>query len=216
MTPEQLQQYIDAALKQRDQFSLVFYPVVTVFSIGGAWLLSYVREKGKNLATKEDVTVLTNTVEAIKADLGARQHYSRVRYERELKVYEELWPRLCNLQAAVLSLRPVFDWGPVKGVSEEEEKQNRRKRFLEAHGSFLQAVSLARPFYSSDIWERLQQLVKLCWGEAVDWGLFSDPRGREGRGDYWETAQKNSEAINSQIDVICEAIRTRLSHFDNV
>ena len=216
MTPEQLQQYVDAALKQRDQFNFVFYPLVIIFSLGGAWLLSYLREKGKNLATKEDVAALTQTVEAIKADLATRQHFSRVRYERELKVYEELWPKLCDLQAAVLSLRPAFDWGPPKGVSEEEERQSRRKQFLEAHRSFFQSVNLARPFYATDVWEQLNQLVKLCWGEAVDWGLFSNPRDRERRTDYWETAEKNSEAIEKHIDLICEAIRTRLSRFDNL
>jgi hypothetical protein len=189
---------------------------VIILSLGGAWLLSYLREKGKNLATKEDVAVLTQTVEAIKADLATKQHYSRVRYERELKVYEELWPKLCDLQAAVLSLRPVFDWGPPEGVSEDEVRQSRRKHFLEAHRSFLQAVSLSRPFYATDVWELLNQLIKLCSGEAVNWGLFSDPRERERRPGYWETAEKNSEAIQKHIDTICEAIRTRLSRFDNI
>ena len=68
MTPEQLQQYVDTALKQRDQFNLVFYPLTIVLSIGGAWLISYFREKGKNLATKEDIAEITRKQEEIKKD----------------------------------------------------------------------------------------------------------------------------------------------------
>lgn len=217
MTPDQLQQYVEGALKQRDQFSLVFYPLVVLLSVGGAWLFAYLREKGKNHATKEDVAALTRTVESIKADLSVKQHFSQVRYERELKVYEELWPKLCDLQAAVLSLRPVFDWGPGVGRTEEDEKKERSKRFMEAHRSFLIAVNHGRPFYSSGVWEQLQRLTKLCWGEAVDWGLFSPYwRDRQGKMDYWDEAKKNAESINTQIDVVCEAIRTRLSQFDSI
>src|SRR5450759_344910 len=96
MKPEQLQQYVDAALKQRDQFNLVFYPLTVVLSIGSAWLFSYAREKGKNLATKEDISAITNTQEAIRNELANRSHFSRVRYDREMEVYQKVWPKLMN------------------------------------------------------------------------------------------------------------------------
>ena len=91
MTPEQLQQYVDTALKQRERFNLVFYLLTIVLSIGGSWLISYVREKGKNLATKEDIAEITQKVESIKTDLAGKQHFSRLRYEREIELYREIW-----------------------------------------------------------------------------------------------------------------------------
>lgn len=217
MTPEQLQHYVDAALKQRDQFSFVFYPLVVVLSLGGAWLLSYLREKGKNLATKEDVSTLTHTVESIKSALATKQHFNQIRYERELKVYEDLWPKLCALETAALGLRPVFEFGLAERETEEIRRQNRAQRFWDAHGSFMNAVNHSRPFHSPEVWEQLQKLVKLCWGEAVEWGLFSNEllrRARENRENYWDKAIQNADAINAQIAVISESIRTRLSHFD--
>jgi hypothetical protein len=47
MTPEQLQQYVDAALKQRDQFNLVFYPltVILVSAALGSFLTSAKKER---------------------------------------------------------------------------------------------------------------------------------------------------------------------------
>jgi hypothetical protein len=217
MTPEQLQQYVDASLKQRDQFNLVFYPLTIVLSIGGAWLISYFREKGKNLATKEDISEITTKVESIKAGLGAKQYFSQIRYERELKVYEELWPKLCDLESIVLSLRSGFGFS--KGTDEEQEKIKQKQTFMEAHSSFLTAVSHSRPFYPSEVWEELNKLIKLCWGEAIEWGLFSNlalMRERENREGYYEKAQNNADAIKTQIQTLCEVIRTRLSKFDNI
>lgn len=211
MTPEQLQQYVDAALKQRDQFNLVFYPLTIVLSIGGAWLFSYLREKGKNLATKEDVSEITQKVESIKTDFAAKQHFSQIRYEREVKVFEEIWPKLCELQSAVLSLRPAMDYLPREGETVESRKQDRAAKFNEALNNYRITINHNRPFYPPTIWEELQTLFKLCWGEAVEFSIF-EPRTDK---DYWKKAMDNAEAINKQIDKTCEAIRNRLSKFDS-
>lgn len=212
MTPEQLQQYVDAVLKQRDQFNLVLYPLVIVLSIGGAWLISYFREKGKNLATKEDISEITQKVESIRADLAAKQHFSQIRYEREIKIFEEIWPKLCELQAAVLSLRPIMDHSLREGETVESRRRDRATKFNEALNKYIITVNHNRPFYPPAIWEEFQTLLKLCWGEAVDFSIFDARTDR----DYWTKAMDNSKAINLQIDRICEAIRTRLSKFDTL
>jgi hypothetical protein len=123
MTPEQLQQYVDAALKQRDQFNFVIYPLTIVLSIGGAWIISYVREKGKNLATKEDIAEITQKVESIKTDLAGKQHFSRLRYEREIELYREIWTLVHQFY-----LKPVLAFGwkiPSNQASEISEKPTR-------------------------------------------------------------------------------------------
>ncbi|HSY18034.1 MAG TPA: hypothetical protein VK815_06855 [Candidatus Acidoferrales bacterium] len=212
MTPEQLQQYVEAALKQRDQFNLVFYPLTIVLSIGGAWLISYVRAKGKNLATKEDISEITRKVESIKTDLATKQHFNQIRYEREMKVFEEIWPKLCELQEAVLALRPVMDTSPQEGETKESRKLKRAENFTAAFVNFRTAIKHSRPFYPPVIWDELGIVLKLCWGEATEFGIFSDERKPR---DYWEKAMNNAKVVNEQIDKTCEAIRTRLSKFDS-
>jgi hypothetical protein len=211
MTPEQLQQYVDAALKQRDQFSLVFYPLTIVLSIGGAWLISYVREKGKNLATKEDISDITQKVESIKTDLATKQHFSQVRYEREMKVYEELWPKLCVLREAVLSLRPVMDSGLKPGETEETRKQARAQKFGDAYMELSKIAEHSRPFYPPEIWSELRNLLDVCWGEAVGF-RFTDLH--QDFQKYWDDALANSKKITDQVNKLSEVIRSRLSKFD--
>ena len=92
-----------------------------------AFLGNYLREKGKNAATKEDIARITAEVEGakakiaseveqararlseelerIKADLAARTHFSKFRYEREMKLYEEIWPKLSELRSAAFTIR---------------------------------------------------------------------------------------------------------------
>jgi hypothetical protein len=150
-------------------------------------------------------------VTRIKAAIENKQHFSRVRYERELKVYEELWPKLCQLQVAAGSLRPKAEWELAKDETEESRSQIRCKRFDDAFWPLLNEIDNARPFYSDEIWNEIGKLMKLCWGEAVEYALVKD-RDK----NYWDNAHKNADAIGKQIDTICEAIRTRLSKFDNV
>ena len=176
-------------------------------------LISYLREKGKNLATKEDISEITSKVESIKADLGAKQHFSQIRYEREVKVFEEIWPKLCELREGVLSLRPVMDTLVQEGETPESRKQARAINFATAFGDFKTAIEHNPPFYPPSIWEELQILLKLCWGEAVEFGTFSAERINR---DYWTRAMDNAKTINEQIDKTCEAMRTRLSKFDSL
>jgi hypothetical protein len=222
MTPDELKNYVDAAMKQRDSFTLAYFIVVPLISIFGSFLSTYFQEKGKNAATKEDVGRITTEIEASKAhfterlehlrvELSSRAHYGKVRYEREMKVFEEVWPKLCVLREAVLSLRPVMDCLK-EGETKESRKKERAERFSDAAMALAKTVDHSRPFYPPSIWKELRTLLDLSWGEAFDF-RFSDDMGR-GRGDYWDKAMSNSKAINEQVDKTCEAIRSRLTAFD--
>jgi len=223
MTPDELKNYVDAAIKQRDSFTLAYFIVVPIISIFGSFLVTYLKEKGKNAATKEDIGRITTEIEAskshfterlehLRAELNSRAHYGKVRYEREMKVFEEVWPNLCALRETVLSLRPVMDSSLKEGETEESRKKQRAERFMDAYMALAKTVEHSRPFYPPSIWIELRTLLDLSWGEAVDF-RFSDDRGR-GRGDYWDKAMANSKAINEQVDKTCEAIRSRLTAFD--
>lgn len=153
----------------------------------------------------------TEKLEHLRAELSSRSHYGKVRYEREMKIFEEIWPNLCTLRDAVLSLRPVIDFGLKPEETEEERKQKRAERFFEAWIALRKTVDHSRPFYPPTIWAELRTLLDLTHGESVDYRSSSD-RNRE---DYWDKAMANSEAINKQVDKTCEAIRSRLTAFDD-
>lgn len=222
MTPIELKQYVDTAVQQHDHLSLLYLTVVAILTFFGGYFASYSREKGKNTATKEDVGRITTEIESSKSnfterlerlrtDLSSRAHFGKVRYEREMKIYEAIWPKLIELRVAVLSLRPAMDHSLGPGETVESRKEQRSHRFALAHDEFRKVMEHNKPFYPPEIWKELLEVMNLCWGEAVYYGVFDPRQDRE----YWLKAMDNAKAINEQIDKTCEVIRSRLAAFDN-
>lgn len=188
MTPDQITELLKS-LNQHNWF---------LVGCGVVWLLG---------------TILQFLVVArIKSAIEDKQHFNRVRYEREMKVFEEIWPKLCEFQEAVLALRPVMDSSLQEGETAESRKLKRAEKFTIAFADFRMAIKHNRPFYPPIIWDELRKVLQLCWGEATEFSVYSDERKPR---DYWDKAMNNAKNINEQIDKTCEAIRTRLSKFDN-
>jgi hypothetical protein len=71
MTPEEVRTAINVVLS--DKTVLSWWQLVLVILLTGvaAYLGSYLKKKGENLATKEDVARLTHEVEAVKRQKGS-------------------------------------------------------------------------------------------------------------------------------------------------
>ena len=120
------------------------------------YIASYVKEKGKNLATKEDIKEITAKIESVKVEyakeleglksqLNAKFHAHTLRFEKEFHVYEQIWKTLLDLKNATLDLRPVRD-RVNPNETEEERKQKRFERFRKAFDAFYPVVYENRPF----------------------------------------------------------------------
>lgn len=106
------------------------------------YLFGYSSEKGKNLATKEDIGEITRKIEAVKldharhletarAELSSQINTHGFRYEKEYQVLSELSALLVDVRDASLNLRPIMDYvNPDK--SDQEIKKERLNRFYEA------------------------------------------------------------------------------------
>jgi hypothetical protein len=190
---------------------LVFLGVGVALSIIAIVLRSYGAEKGKNLATKEDIAVITRTVETIRVESQARLNQAelvnRTQYELELQAYRELWDALLPVHRAAAALRPAFDYGLAEGETDESRRRTRLKEFSESFNPFSQAVWKHRPFYPAPVFQQLSELLKLMHGEAIEYQIGHPQQDRE----YWTKAMANVKAMNEQVDRVCDAIRDRLS-----
>ena len=66
MNPEEIKNIVEAALNQKQTFD--WWPIVLLIVMGGIviYFRSYVAEKGRNTATKEDIREITTKVEEVK------------------------------------------------------------------------------------------------------------------------------------------------------
>ena len=181
------------------------------------YLSSYLTEKGKNLATKEDIADITSRIEEVRAqyatqlekvrfELARAGNVHRFQYETELKTYEAIWNILVEVQDAVQSLRPILDTRLSDKADQDKRDQERLRSFGEAFNKFRGIVHKRRPFFPRQIFSELEALMKLAHGEALEVAYKEEGWSKE----YWQSARKNAEAISTQVDSICEAIRTRL------
>lgn len=186
-----------------------------------SFLPSYLSEKGKSLATREDIEELTKKVEGVKtsyaADLERLRHtlarsdvYHRAQYDAEFGAYREIWEQLVPVHRAVLALRPAFDIGLAEGETDEQRRFHRLEAFAKAFNAFTETVDKRRPFYPSPIASELDELIKLVRGEAIDYQIGPG----SGRGEYWKQAIANSAAIGEHVNRVCDLVRQRLSGND--
>jgi hypothetical protein len=221
MTPDQLKSYIDVVAGRHDGWMLCTAIITVVMSALVALTVSYLREKAKNFATKEDIAKITSEVERVKlgfaqelertkAELLVRGHFDKVRHDREMKVYEDIWPKISALRFAVLALRPT-GVRMVNAAEPEEDRKNRLTQYyFDKMKAFVESTEHNRPFYPPEVWDDIESLTRLCNAEGGQYMLMT-PADDPG---YWQRAMDNAQQINARVEKICEAIRYRLSKFD--
>jgi hypothetical protein len=181
-------------------------------------LRSYATEKGKNLATKEDIAEITRHVEGVraeytdrverlKASLGETQTINRTQYELELTAYREVWQVLLPVHRAAAGLRPALDVMPGPTETSDSRKQERLRKFSETFNPFSEVVWKHRPFYPAAVFDEMNELLRLMRSEALEYEIF-DPTNTA---DYWQRAMASVKRIHEQVDKVCDTIRSRLS-----
>ena len=187
------------------------------------FLLKYFGKKGENLATKEDISEITNKIETVKhdyarhleatkAELSAQLNTHGFRFEKEFEVLNELTALLVDVRDASLSLRPTLDFkDPSK--DEKEIKVERLQRFYEALRGLYHYREKKRPFYPDDIYQSIKSVEKIAHTEAIKY-QHQDPFKGKDYMKYWDEAEKNQEAIASMADASMKIIRERVTKWE--
>jgi hypothetical protein len=192
------------------------------------FLPSYLNEKAKNLATKEDVGEITEIIKAIEikyasdlarlsSKLTTASQINSKQFELELRAYEQIWTSLVNVRAGFLLHRNLgrSNWQ----ASAEENDEKNYEVLLKALHSFNETIENQRPFYSPAIWKSIRELTDEILSEGMtnvgsrEFGA-NLPSREELKKYRYEKAAKSLE-INESIDGVCEAIRTRIFELGN-
>jgi len=182
-----------------------------LFIAGGIFLFwKYWEEKGKNLATKEDIGEITKKIEMIKGAIGSQLYIHQFRYQNEFKILLDLSEKVVMLKTATLAFRPMLD----SFGGGEEEKKKRMDEYWEIYRKFYRVVECRKPFYHQDIYNEVIALEKTGRLELVQY-KFTFDRGEERDPKYWENAIKNAEKIEEQAEKVLEAIRARITKWEN-
>lgn len=189
------------------------------------FLPKYFGKKGENLATKEDISEITNKIETVKHDyaqqleatkasLSAQLNTHGFRYEKEYEVLNELTALLVDVRDASLSLRPVLDFkDPAK--NEDQIKKERLQRFYGGLKSLYLYREKKRPFYPDDLYQSIKAVEKIAHTEAVKYQHHDPFEGKEFM-KYWDEAEKNQEEIASLAEAAMKMIRERVTKWESL
>ena len=121
--------------------------------LGGS-LKSYFSEKGKNLATKEDIEIITSKVEAVKVKFEALNYKSSSLIERQIKAFDEIATELADFQ--IYCLRQMNE--PNEHAVPYEILKNKSTFQRAVH---LQEIShRQRIFISKNIFKQVNQIAQ--------------------------------------------------------
>lgn len=171
------------------------------------FLPSYLSEKAKNLATKEDVHEITTRVEEVKAALGSRLHIHQVRYESEFKILLELSEKLVAARDAAQGLRPEMGYDD---INDPEVKKKRMGRYIDAARDLYLFVESRQPFFPEDIYNTVKVLDQVAWKEFVE---FKNRKPDESP-QYWDNALKNGTEIGKISSAGLLQIRDRIRRWE--
>jgi len=197
-----------------DTINLLLNVVEFVIIVVGAlflksYLPAYFAEKGKNLATKEDIKDITEKVEAVRVEYVKRQHVHQMTFDKEFEILSEVWGTLVDLRSATQGLRPLLDhYDP--NEPDEERRSKRLQKFAESYNVFANTVVKNQPFYPKEIYESLFEIMMIAREEADEYSLH-DPDRRPLDSQYWKNALNNQRRIIEVVDKVCEQIRERIA-----
>lgn len=113
MTPETLKEIVENIINQKFEYYNFYLLGAVVFSVLIAYFISYFKEKGKNLAKKEDIEKITDKVESVKNEYKKEfdliknkndLYFSELknnkdRYNsKQFEIYNNLWTSLVELK----------------------------------------------------------------------------------------------------------------------
>ncbi|HEU0143434.1 MAG TPA: hypothetical protein VFQ47_01495 [Nitrososphaera sp.] len=202
------------------KITLTFVIASIITWIARSYLDSYVRKKGENLATKEDIEEITRKVEGVKSEvsvklelikweLGKKATIHRLAAEKEFEALAEIGKALYELQSATSSLRPQMDMvGPNEPII---ERHNRRYQdWLKSFEAFRDSFQKPRLFLPQHLYRQFINIHRLSHTEGLgfEYAVRGGDEGHLAAKDYL-AGQKNIEEMNNAVEEALSSIRRR-------
>jgi len=155
------------------------------------------------------VSLIWNYIQSIrilnlKSESERRNLIHKYQFEKEFFIYTDLWAKLIELRNTTASLRPAFDTLDTTKNEEEIKKERTEKQFMKLI-DVVESFDKNRPFYSKEIYDKINGLIKLTRHEGIDY-FYSEKKDIQ----YWKDSEKNIKEIVESMDNISDLIRKRI------
>jgi len=147
---------------------------------------SYLSEKGKNEAIKEDLDEINRKIESIRNEytthtellkwqLSKKGNLHKLQAEKEFEVYSKIWDLVTELRFSLEKLRPSFDYIE-PNESKREKWLGRYREVVQKVQNLQSEIEKHRPFYPHDLYLQLRELINKVSEEVLDFEFSLDEK----------------------------------------
>lgn len=152
MTPENIKSIIEVTIGAQFTSYWSYLLVSVIVALMSAYFLQYLKEKGKNLATQEDITKITEKIEEVKIKYNttfdeiqkkndlifSELKESKNRYNsKQFELYNELWSALIDLK---ISADGLWDSATAKKLKDFSTKLYNAKISIEKSSLLIENI----------------------------------------------------------------------------
>lgn len=136
---------------------------------------------------------------------GEKQlHIHKLQFDKEFQIYSEIWSSLVELRDIAVKLRPEGDI--LNSEHTYETMINKRlETAVEIGNSIIKMVENNKPFYSKEVYDSLQEVIKLVRSEITE-----VQHGDKQSIEYWEKGINNIPKLLHSTEIVCKNIRNRI------
>lgn len=186
----------------------------TLYNIlgGAALILLLVRacldyQSKKKLADQQHEN--SSDLEELKAKLTGTVFLSNLQYEKEFKIYHELFRCITQCVRSAKSLMPRLDNTIENSGKQVEEYQARYERFVVAYNALVDVEMSNSPFYDKKIGEKVKELIVVCSSHGETFKL-SEIEKRKLSDEMKDRQFENNGSINDLYENIISETRIYL------
>ena len=202
--------------------------VIAALGGGGAivaWLSSWLGKVWANRLMIKETAKFREDLERLTKQLERKNYVSKVRFDAEFTMYQELIEKFMKMVDATLDCYPAaFVYVSANYKPTEDEKLEKNKEKLKiackkhdvAYGIMLRSAA----FISQEMYEKFEALRKLCLYHNrafMDYYCLIDSQTmREGNPEDFKTFMKTPDEIRQKRDILLAHLREYLSNLDVV
>lgn len=105
---------------------------------------------------------LQKELERLNAIQDKALYISKVQYDNEYRIYQEIWQKLHKCTVASVRLYPGYEEMPIDKEEREKYQEEKYRNFVDHYNGFTAAIEEYAPFYRDDFYTAFAELRQAC------------------------------------------------------
>jgi hypothetical protein len=176
--------------------------------LGKVWANRILEQDRLKYATEMEKlkSELDRTTRLFQGEIEKTLFVSKTHFETEFQILREIWQEVSVVRASMSPLRPQLDIVDVRQTPVERLKES-FEAYVPVVTKLIQSVDHSSPFYPKEIYESLDQLVRIALRELDDISVDNEDaltlagrnRGKENLDQYLVLAERLSAQIRDRL-----------------